>query len=74
MKIKVPVRVITFVHKDTGKTQSFVGDSSMTSNSFEDTIFGVSCNCTGMWKAISHMQGLGHKVVDTNTEVEIDIN
>ena len=72
--IKVPLVVITFIHKDTGETYSVVGkDSDINSNSFEDSIFGEYYNVTGLYKAIGQVERLGHKVVTTETEVEIPI-
>lgn len=74
-KILVPVTVVTFVHKDTGETFSVVGknDNAVKGESFCGTIFGEDYDCTGLWKAISHVESLGHTVLTTNTTVEISI-
>ncbi len=59
--IKVPVKVITFIHKDTGETASFVFDDNRdTSDSFEGVIFGESYNCTGFYKAANDVTRNGH--------------
>lgn len=74
MIIKVPVKVITFVHKDTGKTESFIFDDSRdTSDSFEGTVFGERYNCTGFYKVSSAIIRAGHREVITETTVEVEI-
>lgn len=73
--IKVKIKVITFVHKDTGKTESFVfANNHDESDSFEGEIFGETFNVTGFWKVSSHMKREGHREVATEKEVEIPIN
>ena len=72
-KILVPVTVVTFIHKDTKETFFVVGDDNITSNSFEDTIFGEYYNCTGLWKAMSHAEKLGHTVLTEKTSAEVMI-
>lgn len=73
-KIKVQIKVITFVHKDTGETASFVFDDNHdTADSFEGTIFGERFNCTGFYKAQSAITRAGHKEIITEKEIEIEI-
>lgn len=72
-KIKVPVKIVTFIHKDTGEIHSVVGDEFLESNSFEDSIFGEGYNVTGLYKAIGAIERAGHKTVITNTTVEVEI-
>ena len=73
-KIKVPVKVITFIHKDTGKTESFVFDDNRdTADSFEGKIFEEYYNCTGFYKAESAVVRAGHKELVTDTFIEIEI-
>jgi hypothetical protein len=73
-KIKVPVKVITFVHKDTGETASFVFDENRdTSDSFEGKIFGEFYNCSGFYKASNAVVRAGHKEIVTETTIEIEI-
>ena len=73
-KIKVPIKIVTFVHKDTGETASLTFDGNHdTSDSFEGTIFGESYNCSGFYKASNAIVRAGHKEIVTETEVEIEI-
>jgi len=74
IKIKVPIKVITFVHKDTGATESFAFDDNHdTSDSFEGTIFGERYNCTGFYKAANAVTRAGHREVVTETFIEVEI-
>lgn len=73
-KIKVALKVITFVHKDTGATESFAFDDNHdTADSFEGTVFGERYNCTGFWKVSSAIVRAGHREVITETFVEVEI-
>ena len=74
-KVKVKVTVITFIHKETKATKSFVFDENRdTSDSFEGSIFGEHYNCSGFWKAEGAVTKLGHLSVTTETEIEVEIN
>ncbi len=73
MKIKVPVKVVTIVNKDTGKTKSIIGNDDITVDGFEGRIFGQYFNVSGLWKAIKILEEKGHKVIETSTKVEIEI-
>jgi len=73
-KIKVPVKVVTFIHKDTGETVSFVFDEHRdSSDSFEGKIFGEFYNCTGFYKAQGAVIKDGHREVITETVIEVEI-
>lgn len=72
--IKVPVKIYTFIHKDTAKTISFVFDDNRNeSDSFEEDIFGEHYNISGFWKVSASVKEKGHKEVITNTEIEVEI-
>lgn len=71
--IKVPVKITTFVHKDTTETFSVVRDDNSDSDGFEGDIFGIHFNVTGLWKVSGEMGRLGHKEIVTETTVDVKI-
>lgn len=73
-KIKIPIKIISFVHKDTGAIESFCFDKSRdTVDNFEGYIFGEYYNCSRFTKASSCVVNLGHKEIETETVIEIEI-